>query len=760
MRAACFWFATGLSLSALCGLGAQPTTPLSIDLNAETACVRAWSPAAASEFALGAQADQLHSLQENPDWHCAPPSQSGSRRLRASDWPLAAPSSLAERLWPGKAAPQEMTAVLAYSLSAEQLQRGPWRLELQSISSQWIIYLNGRALHSCWPAEGIGPTAAYYARLCPKPVWKHRLSVAIPPDWQQVGRNLLVFRFRGDLRLLSTGLPEPGTHQLQAGGERDAELSLRFSFGLLMLFFFTGLFHVALFAMRRDEKASIYFGLFSIVLALYYFSRSIWREVFYAPLAITERVENGMLALLTPLIGIALELLIERRRISSVSRVGVIYFGLLAILMAVGPPHYAEFLIPLWQITAPLFIVYYIALLVQGAYRSARTPEGLSAQAALASPSLQLILGAAPLAAAGIVDIVAAGYYRDRLELTPYAMLLFLGVVSVILARRFVRAIEKVDLLNRQMNERMEDLNRVNRSLAESESRYRSMIEGASDIILSLDSNLCILDANRNLHRLLGISLQVARGRPLMDLVYLDRDEASGITSKQLLKEKLETCRQNRTPFWLKVRLLSHYTGEPRELHLRVDAAERNGEVELTCKLSSVVEDSLLRYFVSERQKYVLSNSMVSAEELSQRLVRNLEKYLEESHVVGVRFGLREMLVNAIEHGNLAISFDEKTRELTAGNYKKFIRARQQDDRYRQRRVVVHYSLNPLRVIFLIEDQGNGFDWRQRLQRSPDHDTPHGRGIQLTSHAFDRIRYLGNGNRVYLLKRLGRRRSL
>ncbi len=117
-----------------------------------------------------------------------------------------------------------------------------------------------------------------------------------------------------------------------------------------------------------------------------------------------------------------------------------------------------------------------------------------------------------------------------------------------------------------------------------------------------------------------------------------------------------------------------------------------------------------------------------------------------------VTLGLAELLINAVEHGNLEIGYQEKTRLRQASRWEEEIHRRQEDPRYRDRFVEVTLTHEVARgeVQFLIQDQGAGFDWNDFLDFSPKRvfDT-HGRGIAMArALSFDRIEYQGCGNRV------------
>ncbi|NLI76038.1 MAG: cyclic nucleotide-binding domain-containing protein [Candidatus Riflebacteria bacterium] len=112
---------------------------------------------------------------------------------------------------------------------------------------------------------------------------------------------------------------------------------------------------------------------------------------------------------------------------------------------------------------------------------------------------------------------------------------------------------------------------------------------------------------------------------------------------------------------------------------------------------------------------------------------------------------LVEMLVNAVEHGNCGISYDEKTAWLATGrNMHELVESRNQDPAIARRRVLFEYVLGPEAASFLVADEGAGFDWRSRLggADAPPSLELHGRGITLTQAWTRDLRYNEKGNEV------------
>jgi phosphoserine phosphatase RsbU/P len=117
--------------------------------------------------------------------------------------------------------------------------------------------------------------------------------------------------------------------------------------------------------------------------------------------------------------------------------------------------------------------------------------------------------------------------------------------------------------------------------------------------------------------------------------------------------------------------------------------------------------------------------------------------------------GLSELFTNAVEHGNLAITFEEKASMLAAKRLAAEVEKRLAAPEYRDRRVSVHVERRPDEVRFLIRDEGAGFDWRRYVDLDPARAfEAHGRGIAMARRlSFDSLEYRDPGNEVLCVVR-------
>lgn len=112
--------------------------------------------------------------------------------------------------------------------------------------------------------------------------------------------------------------------------------------------------------------------------------------------------------------------------------------------------------------------------------------------------------------------------------------------------------------------------------------------------------------------------------------------------------------------------------------------------------------------------------------------------------------GLAELLVNGVEHGNLGISFKEKSRLRENDCWEQEIERRLALPENLDKRVRLTMERGEDGWIVTITDEGSGFEWQSFLEFDPERAfAPNGRGIALSRQlAFSSMEYLGNGNAV------------
>lgn len=118
--------------------------------------------------------------------------------------------------------------------------------------------------------------------------------------------------------------------------------------------------------------------------------------------------------------------------------------------------------------------------------------------------------------------------------------------------------------------------------------------------------------------------------------------------------------------------------------------------------------------------------------------------------------GYSELLINAVEHGNLGIGYAEKSQLLSEDRWAEEIELRLQSPLNSDQMVEVILDKGSDTLTVTITDQGQGFEWQKYMQFEPERAFDlHGRGIAMSNGlSFDQLEYIGKGNRVVTTVRL------
>ncbi len=157
-------------------------------------------------------------------------------------------------------------------------------------------------------------------------------------------------------------------------------------------------------------------------------------------------------------------------------------------------------------------------------------------------------------------------------------------------------------------------------------------------------------------------------------------------------------------------------------------------------------------------KEYELSNDYFNVDRIVCAITYELVTYFTFSDLEKLRLGLAELLTNAIEHGNLGITYQEKNESTESGNFHKLIEKRLSQERMEFLNTNVKLSLTKEKLEFVVTDSGNGFDYYKldgrdnEIVNIEDILKLHGRGIRMAKMYYDSIVYSGKGNIVTLTK--------
>lgn len=160
-------------------------------------------------------------------------------------------------------------------------------------------------------------------------------------------------------------------------------------------------------------------------------------------------------------------------------------------------------------------------------------------------------------------------------------------------------------------------------------------------------------------------------------------------------------------------------------------------------------------YLVDEQRRFKIPNDLDLVPHLISELVGYLDHdpALDHASLEGVRAALHEMIVNAIEHGNLGITYEEKSALMESPHgWWKEVESRAKIDPYQHRRVSIELQNTPGELKLVVEDEGEGFDHANLPDPTTAGHLLHGRGVLIARVHMDEVRYNEVGNRVTLIK--------
>jgi CheY-like chemotaxis protein len=158
-------------------------------------------------------------------------------------------------------------------------------------------------------------------------------------------------------------------------------------------------------------------------------------------------------------------------------------------------------------------------------------------------------------------------------------------------------------------------------------------------------------------------------------------------------------------------------------------------------------------FLMEETKSFLIPRADSAYFPIINQITLQLPCLLPEGEILNLKIGIEEMITNAVEHGNLGISFEEKNKAIAEGRLADLFeeRGRTSDAAGRTVHVTSHLATGFFKIT--IRDEGRGFDWRALPEVAPQNLLSYnGRGIFLTKIYFDEVRYNDAGNEVTLRK--------
>ncbi|MCP4136329.1 MAG: hypothetical protein GY754_35490 [bacterium] len=650
----------------------------------------------------------------------------------------------------------EFTFLTCFELTEKDLHEKPLQgLYLRAIGINWEVYLNGKLLRKEMHMNSKG--------VIQEESYRRFVRIGINPLYFKEGLNVVAFRIVGDPTCKTTGFYSNRDYIIDDYDALTVENSEIIKLILMAIYLFIGIYHLFLFFNRMKQGYNFFYGFFSVFLFMYLLSRTATVFLIIPDSSIVLRLEYASVYSLFPFLGAFIDLILNDR-ITKFVKLYSLFCTILAVLTLFMPVIFIPDLLVLWQATAPLSLLYVLHIVCSIFFKDLRTAyrennKGIFSLSARFFEVLRhtvagnLFLGIVAMVFCAFFDIYDTLFLGYRVLLTQYAFFMFEISITLILTNRFLSLHNREENLNRGLQQKIDDLNEVNTRIIHSEEKYRILVEGSNDVIFSLDENLNFITANKAISSVLDVSPIVLKTLNFLDLVYAGDQ---GI-AKEIVRKRLEVFTKERKKIRFSVELMSLAWKEPKEVNLQLEYLDIEGKNEILGKISTVLEDSLIKYFVSEKQNFVIGNYLVTVRDIVNRITRNLRKYIDPQDINYLRLGLREVIINAIEHGNLGITYSEKTVLMVNDEYFEFLAERQDDPAYQGKKVLIEYVIDTDQVQYRITDEGLGFDHKKLLSAEPSdlnqEYLPHGRGLEMVKNIFDSMVFNEIGNEVVLVKR-------
>ena len=295
------------------------------------------------------------------------------------------------------------------------------------------------------------------------------------------------------------------------------------------------------------------------------------------------------------------------------------------------------------------------------------------------------------------------------------------------------------------------------------------------ETVLVVDDDPVTLDCLRETIKLLGLEVCVAsdgqealqvfdQQRPSLVITDVRMPNMDGLSLTHQVKARRPDC---------PVIMVTGYgdestavaalkAGASDYLHKPFQISELKNTVQRSLSLirARSTETQALQSLLKLTWSFEIENNLDCLGGILTAMLRPVDVWLSEGDQLHVRMGLQELLINAVEHGNLGITAEEKHEALMEDTYDALLEARRKLPLYANRLVKVWMEHDPVKHVFQcrIQDEGEGFDWEPLLHSHVDSIPAlagSGRGIFLVKTLIPQIQYFGCGNEVMLTVQYG-----
>jgi DNA-binding response OmpR family regulator len=170
----------------------------------------------------------------------------------------------------------------------------------------------------------------------------------------------------------------------------------------------------------------------------------------------------------------------------------------------------------------------------------------------------------------------------------------------------------------------------------------------------------------------------------------------------------------------------------------------------------------IIPYLKKGSMEFVFKTGEIEPDKISLYLSTHLGEmgFIEGRRISTVALAFNEVLINAIEHGNLELPVNYFVESLGSEDKETVVdlkNERLRDPQYANKDIIIKYQFHNDEILVTVIDEGPGFDASSVVDFLMDDDKSKtegfGRGLMLLKHAVDEIRFNEKGNEVTLVIR-------
>jgi signal transduction histidine kinase/DNA-binding response OmpR family regulator/HPt (histidine-containing phosphotransfer) domain-containing protein len=397
---------------------------------------------------------RLPHLSPGP-WRVIQPPPDGKRRsVKIKNTGLPGLSKRAF-LSPFAAGAREYTMIIPFTVSPDQFEKisgeKPFQpgIYLAILGENWEIFLNGHIIKSEIHLDEEGQITS----------GRSRRSISLPLDRAMFvrGTNLLAFRIIGSPDYDATGLCYEEPYYIGGYENIQNDHGEYLQTALWAVYVFVGIYHFLIFLNRPRDRFNLYYCFFSILLGIYFFTRSYTIYHLIPDSDVAFRLEYASLFMALPMLAAFLEHL-SFGKITRFTRVYWVFCLLITVTQWIFPRPFGDDMRRVWWVSDLFEIIYILGYdMIYVFCRTVgerRRMSGNSLSVALwkgltETPLGNLIIGIFIMAVTGVIDILNSLYTNSGiLSASNYGFFIFTITTTVVLARRFGTLFRRLDAVN------------------------------------------------------------------------------------------------------------------------------------------------------------------------------------------------------------------------------------------------------------------------------------------------------------------------